>query len=631
VNVYAFDGNPVTVKVTECSLTGCGSVSTPPPLTGSITFNAPAAAPPGGAPDFTYTSSAVAVNPVPKNPVPKNPVPKNPVPKNPVPKNVSGSDVPVYDIIDYSWTVNPASQDDAGTYVALANVDRAYANDYVFQLFVTKPSTLYTVRTVDDEGNLVCVPGNEQLGTLVGHISDPANPVPKNPVPKNPVPKNPVPKNAALSDQLVHNSSFTLESSESVASLSAFTMSGGSSSGPCDATTGAGLIGECTMAAPRPPNEVTITLRAYQITPNPSVVYNPHGDPGHPATPPSVNVADYWCSSAEANCTFAQSGPDLAVPDPPTANVNPTTVPAGQSVTFPVTAAPIDNKGTEIAEEHRIGYYISAASTIADLPRNSDGTINTSSSTYTRLLGEALKPALPAGESETVDPRALTIPVDIPRPDNDKGVYFLYAFVDDLRLVNELDEDDNIIQGGPITAEAPVSALTPGPATLWIGLKNSDDQGTQFDVRTELFLGGTLVAAGETRCITGVTRNPSLAKEISIPFGPVLDGAGALSLKVLTRIGTNPDDTKCSGPGGSHNNAVGLRLYYDAANRPSRFGARIPPAASLTDLFLHSNGSNFFLDGTAPTGTSAKFVDSTSLDFNGGNPWKVIGTWTKGN
>ena len=178
VNVYALDGNKVTVNVTECGLTNCASPVTNP-LTGSIAFNAPSAAPPGGTPAFTYSSSDIVVNPVPKNPVPKNPVPKNPVPKNPVPKNAAtGEPVPVYDIIDYSWTVNPTSQDDAGTYLALANIDRAYQNDYIFQVFVTKPSTLYSA--------LNCQPGNLALGTLIGHISDPQNPVPKNPVPKNP-------------------------------------------------------------------------------------------------------------------------------------------------------------------------------------------------------------------------------------------------------------------------------------------------------------------------------------------------------------------------------------------------------------------------------------------------------------
>jgi hypothetical protein len=620
-NVYAFNGNPVTVSVTECSLNGCAPVANP--LTGGITFNAPAAAPPGGASEFTYSSSDIVVNPVPKNPVPKNPVPKNPVPKNPVPKNDATPDpddqVPVYDVIDYSWTVNPASQDDVGTYVALAKVDQAYQNDYVFQVFVTKPSTLYSATN--------CQPANTSLGTLVGHISDPQNPVPKNPVPKNPVPKNPVPKNAALSDQLVQNSSFTLESSESVGSTLSMSTSSGGSSGPCESTTGAGLIGVCTMFAPRNGNvtEYTITLRAYQITQNPSVIFDPHGDITGTATPPSVTVADYWCTDASEGCAFAQSGPDLAVPDPavpPAENVTPTTVPAGQTVTFPVAATAIVNAGNETADVHQVGYYISAASTIATLPRKADGTIDSSGTTYTRLLLTVTKGALAPGAFESVDPMSLSIPADIPRPNNGEGTYFLYVYVDDLRLVNELNEDSNIIQGGPVTVQAPPS-VSAGVATFWLGLKNSDDLLTRFDVRAELYNGSTLVAVGETRCITDITRNPSLAKEVTVPFGPMTPASGALSMKVLTRIGTNPDNTKCNVPGGGHNNAVGLRLYYDGVSRPSRLGQE-PPAPNV---FLHSTGTNFFLNATPPTAATAKFADSAGVDFNGGNPWKVIRTW----
>ena len=95
-----------------------------------------------------------------------------------------------------------------------------------------------------------------------------------------------------------------------------------------------------------------------------------------------------------------------------------------------------------------------------------------------------------------------------------------------------------------------------------------------------------------------------------------------LSLHVLTRIGTNPDSTKCPG----HSNAVGLRLYYDATSRPSRFGAELTPDP-LKDFFLHS-GSSDFLDDTAPIATTAKFKDSPAVNFAGGNPWKAIGTWS---
>jgi len=162
------------------------------------------------------------------------------------------------------------------------------------------------------------------------------------------------------------------------------------------------------------------------------------------------------------------------------------------------------------------------------------------------------------------------------------------------------------------------------PATLWMSLKNSDDQGTQFDLRTEVYINTTLVSAGITRCIAGVTRNPTKATEVAVPFGAITNGALAggdsLSLKVLARIGTNPDDSKCPG----HTNAAGLRLYYDAMSRPSRFSAEIAPDP-LTAFFLHDDE---FLDDIAPTATAATFQDASKLNFSGGNPWHEIGTWS---
>jgi CSLREA domain-containing protein len=123
------------------------------------------------------------------------------------------------------------------------------------------------------------------------------------------------------------------------------------------------------------------------------------------------------------------------------------------------------------------------------------------------------------------------------------------------------------------------SALTTGTLNalddlhVWLGLKNSDDQGTRFDLRAEVYQNGTLVAAGETYCIEGVTRNANLAKEVAVtfaPFTPVTYSAtDVLTLKIWTRIGSNGAGGFCGG----HSNAVGLRLYFDAINRPSRFGA----------------------------------------------------------
>jgi hypothetical protein len=488
INVYAFGDEPVTVSVVECDWDDCDGVEQPAyPLTGSITFNAPAYAPPSGSPSLTYQSSAIAVNPVPKNPVPKNPVPKNPVPKNPVPKNTI-----IYDVIDYSWTVTTASSDDVGTYLTLPNVDKAFQDDYIFQVFVTKPSTLRQVSGA-------CDPTNLSLGTLIGHVSDPSNPVPKNPVPKNPVPKNPVPKNATLADTLVQNTTFTLASDTTetagaqVASLASLEGEG------CDAETGGGRFGECILFAPRLPNQVTITIRAHQVVENPSRVWNPYGDiEGEPQTLPSVIVADYWCTGADdpSECPFDQDGPEL-VPDTDSAQVEPTTVQAGQTVTFPTVSVRYENVGTQPAQEHRIGYYISAAGLVENLPRNSDGTIDISGPETALLQTVAAGPIL-TGADNYVTFEELTIPVDIPRPDNGEGTYYVWAYIDDLRVVSEVNEDDNFIRGGPITVQAPGYSGIFGLFTPCDGLTCSKNAGPALPLAFQLRQGAEPVDSEDT-------------------------------------------------------------------------------------------------------------------------------------
>jgi hypothetical protein len=188
-----------------------------------------------------------------------------------------------------------------------------------------------------------------------------------------------------------------------------------------------------------------------------------------------------------------------------------------------------------------------------------------------------------------------------------------------------------------ISATLTAADLPLSPVHAWIGLKNSDDQGTQFDLKAELLKNGTPVASGLKRCITGVTRNPSLAEEVSVNWDSISPGtisAGdVLSLKLSTRIGTTSTETKCSGPGGSHNNAVGLRLYYDSTTRDSGFDI------NGTAEYLDSDGNpcvnaestgvlSRSFNPLAPTASAAKCKDSSAVNFAGGNPWKEIGTWT---
>jgi hypothetical protein len=108
-----------------------------------------------------------------------------------------------------------------------------------------------------------------------------------------------------------------------------------------------------------------------------------------------------------------------------------------------------------------------------------------------------------------------------------------------------------------------------GPLHVWLGLKNSDDIGTKFDLRAEVVKNGSLIGSGETCGIVGVTRNPDLAKEVQVSFSPIdqhrCTDADLYILKIYTRIGTDGGGLF----GGGHVNAVGLRLYFDAVSRSS--------------------------------------------------------------
>ena len=66
---------------------------------------------------------------------------------------------------------------------------------------------------------------------------------------------------------------------------------------------------------------------------------------------------------------------------------------------------------------------------------------------------------MPATGTQDVLPASLTIPADTPL-----GTYYLYAYVDSERVISELDEDNNIVRGGPITVNraTPTVSVTGG-------------------------------------------------------------------------------------------------------------------------------------------------------------------------
>ena len=216
----------------------------------------------------------------------------------------------------------------------------------------------------------------------------------------------------------------------------------------------------------------------------------------------------------------------------------------------------------------------------------------TQSSFMRSLLGlHAPKPAIPVQSTTSTFYLHGTGPVDNP------PTLFLNATAPTATAEKFKDSASINRNGGnpwkevgtwPATAAMTAGSLTSlSDLHVWLGLKNSDDQGTYFDLRVEAYKNSTLVASGQSLCITGVTRNATAAKEVVLgfdPFSPTSfnSTSDVLKLKVLTRVGS----TAAGGSCGGHNNAVGLRLYFDAVARASRFNAAISTSSDTTPPVL---------------------------------------------
>ena len=182
-------------------------------------------------------------------------------------------------------------------------------------------------------------------------------------------------------------------------------------------------------------------------------------------------------------------------PGSSTASVTPTRVTAGQGVTFPLSPVSIENVGTQTAGAHRYGIYLSTATSASEsaLPRNADGTIKENPNgpgVITRLVQFGDLAEVPASGSESVGSQVIPIPADIPllNPDG-TGTYYLYLYVDDRRRVNELNEDNNIVQGGPIIVD-PAGYRMLGLFTPCTGLTCKKKAGTSIPLAFQLTMDG---------------------------------------------------------------------------------------------------------------------------------------------
>jgi hypothetical protein len=169
---------------------------------------------------------------------------------------------------------------------------------------------------------------------------------------------------------------------------------------------------------------------------------------------------------------------------------------------------------------------------------------------------------------------------------------------------------------GTVTVLAPqFTAL--GLANVWLGLKNSDDVGTKFDLLAEVFKNGSPVGSGQLDGVPGGSSgfNNAVLRTINLALSAPVDvcSGDTLSLRLSVRIAV----------GVSGHRSGTARLWFNDAQANSRVGATIDGVTS--DYFLLNGFTLGAAAGPGPKKTIDVFVDR----LVGGNPFKPFGTWSK--
>jgi len=156
-----------------------------------------------------------------------------------------------------------------------------------------------------------------------------------------------------------------------------------------------------------------------------------------------------------------------------------------------------------------------------------------------------------------------------------------------------------------------------GPAQVWVGLKNSDDVGTKFDLLAEVFRNGTLVGSGQINDVAGGSSGFNNARlnaiALALSGAPAFGPGTILSFRLSVRIAASS---------GHHSGTA--RLWFNDTAANSRFSTTIGGVAN--NYYLKKSGTALVLAGS--TGGTTKVTVDVSVDRAvGGNPFKPFGTW----
>jgi len=154
-----------------------------------------------------------------------------------------------------------------------------------------------------------------------------------------------------------------------------------------------------------------------------------------------------------------------------------------------------------------------------------------------------------------------------------------------------------------------------GPAQIWIGLKNSDDVGTKFDLLAEVFKNGLPVGSGQLNNVSGGSSGFNNANlqviNLALSTSTDLSSGDTFSIKLSVRISAS-----------SGHNSGTARLWFNDSSANSRFSATI--GSSSSTYYLRTLPSLSTTIGSGPR----KTVDVQVNRNVGGNAFKPFGTWS---
>lgn len=163
---------------------------------------------------------------------------------------------------------------------------------------------------------------------------------------------------------------------------------------------------------------------------------------------------------------------------------------------------------------------------------------------------------------------------------------------------------------------APARLTDLSPANMWIGLKNSDDVGTKFDLLAQVLINNVVVGSGELDAVNGGSSGFNNAVNRSITLAllgspPAIGLGDTLSFRLSVRISTTVS---------GHRSGT-ARLWFNDAQAKSCFDAAI--GGVNNSYYLLVGSSLGYSAGPGPKKTIDVFVDKAV----GGNPFKPFGTW----